>query len=296
MQLIEAYEQCKAVIDRHSSTFSTAFATLPLEDRQAVWAIYAFCRTVDDIVDEGDFPLDVRLTHLHRFKSQFIALLNGNPDHTNPLWFALDDVFHRYSMDENVFFDMIKGQEMDLVFSQPATIEDLEKYCYHVAGTVGLMLLPILHPNADPSIKNEVVSLGLAMQLTNILRDVAEDAAMERIYLPVAWMKKYHVTNDMIQTNSPYQAHCKPLFSSIAERANAYYAKGLSIAYQFPPHSRPSLLLSGLLYQAILTKIIDQDYAVLQGRTYIDDKTKLRILHHVQASNLQDHVAAGLEA
>ena len=144
----EAYKNCEKVIAHHSKSFYKAFALLPKSERNAVWAVYTFCRTVDDLVDEGNDPK----AELAQFTFEFQLFLEGKYDSKNFMWVALHDVFRRYDMDKQAFHHLIKGQEMDLTMKRYETVDQLLNYCYHVASTVGLMLLPILAPK-DPLVK-----------------------------------------------------------------------------------------------------------------------------------------------
>ncbi len=284
MDLNEAYSFCQSVINRHSSTFSAAFSTLPFDDRRAVWAVYAFCRCVDDIVDEGTQSIQERLKLLDDFAWNFQHFQGENLSSKSPLWLALADVFSRYGMIQQPFEDMIKGQRDDLLFKQPVTMDELESYCYDVAGTVGLMLLPILHPRYTPSMKKYVVSLGIAMQLTNILRDVSEDEKRDRIYIPTDCMEQYKVSREDIH-HGIYTEGWYSLAAKIAERAESLYQEAIEIAGFFPPESQRSLLAATHLYRAILQKIISSHYEVFFVRHYVDRATRHLILNQIQLKN-----------
>ncbi|MDX5476693.1 MAG: phytoene/squalene synthase family protein, partial [Bacillaceae bacterium] len=195
MSIIEAYQHCESIIKEHSKTFYKAFMLLPQEKKNAVWAVYAFCRKVDDIVDEGLNP-QVELAY---FKDQFDLFLTGFLPAENPMWLALRDVFQKYEMDEKAFWDMIKGQEMDLSKKTYYSEEEVLFYSYHVASTVGLMLLPILAPDNKEKLREGAIALGKAMQLTNILRDIGEDLERERIYIPINLLRSVGYSEELLK-------------------------------------------------------------------------------------------------
>ena len=162
---------CEDVIRRNSHSFYRAFSLLPACKRQSVYALYAFCRLADDCVDR-----DASAAKLEQVQDDLARFFAGTVVDA-PLWRALDAVCSSFDLDAQPFFDMLEGQRRDLSFRQPETMGDLEEYGYYVAGSVGLMLLPILHAASpvDDGLRDSAVALGVAMQLTNILRDVGED-------------------------------------------------------------------------------------------------------------------------
>ena len=162
---------CEDVIRRNSHSFHRAFSLLPACKRQSVYALYAFCRLADDCVDR-----DASAAKLEQVQDDLARFFAGTVVDA-PLWRALDAVCSSFDLDAQPFFDMLEGQRRDLSFRQPETMGDLEEYGYYVAGSVGLMLLPILHAASpvDDGLRDSAVALGVAMQLTNILRDVGED-------------------------------------------------------------------------------------------------------------------------
>lgn len=170
---------CEDVIRRNSHSFYRAFSLLPACKRQSVYALYAFCRLADDCVDR-----DASAAKLEQVQDDLARFFAGTVVDA-PLWRALDAVCSSFDLDAQPFFDMLEGQRRDLSFRQPETMGDLEEYGYYVAGSVGLMLLPILHAASpvDDGLRDSAVALGVAMQLTNILRDVGEDLELSLIHI-----------------------------------------------------------------------------------------------------------------
>lgn len=269
----EAYQYCEKVIAHHSKTFYKAFSILPKDERKAVWAVYAFCRTVDDIVDEGENPA----AELAGFKSEFEQFLSGMYDLSNPMWVALHDVFGRYEMDEKHFRELIKGQEMDITTNRYETMNQLLNYCYHVASTVGLMLLPILAPRKVAVLKDGAVSLGLAMQITNILRDIGEDLERNRIYLPEEVMEDHGLRTESLWSER-VDAPFVEVWEDLAKQAEGFYQEAFQTMNEYPMYSRIPVKSAAYLYREILTVIRSKQHQVFREKHFVEDKTKQQLL------------------
>lgn len=279
MKLVEAYKACEAVVKEHSSSFYRAFSILPEAKRNAVWAVYAFCRTVDDIVDEHPKAAESMLVF---FEQSFTRFLEGNCNN-HPHWIALADVFRRYPMDPAPFWDMIRGQRQDLVKYRYETVAELETYCYLVAGTVGLMLLPILTDHASSEMKDKAVKLGIAMQITNILRDVAEDYDRGRVYLPQDLMRRYRYQDSDIKLGTS-AAGWSPLFRHLSDWAERSYQEGLSAHVLYPRDSRASLSAAGYIYREILVEAQRRCGDVFAARIRVSGMKKMSILFSLLSS------------
>ncbi|WP_203333832.1 phytoene/squalene synthase family protein [Planococcus beigongshangi] len=273
MELKEAYRFCEEVIAANSKSFYKSFSLLPKEKRKAVWAIYAFCRTVDDIVDEGNDPI----RQLALFKQVFRDFLAGNYDARNPMWLALSDVFKNYDMDDEAFASMIAGQEMDLLIKRYQTFEEVLDYSYHVASSVGLMLLPVLAPGKTALLKDGAIALGYAMQITNILRDIDEDLGMGRIYLPSELMTKYNLSEQDLH-NKTVTPTFVAVWEEMAIKAEYYYRKAFETINEYPVSSRIPVKGAGLVYREILTTIRKKDHNVFGQKHFVPDQSKQQIL------------------
>lgn len=273
MNLKDAYTSCEKVIAVHSKSFYKAFSLLPREKRKAVWAVYAFCRTVDDIVDEGSNSRE----ELEQFETDFQNFLTGDYDTKNPTWVALADVFEKYDMDVEAFFGLITGQEMDLTINRYRTMEELLNYSYYVASTVGLMLLPILAPNKTAILKEGAISLGYAMQITNILRDIGEDLSMGRIYLPEEVMNKYELHEDELRAGT-VSPQFIAVWEELAELAEFHYKKAFETINEYPMSSRVPVKGAALVYREILATIRTKEYNVFSEKHYVPDESKQAIL------------------
>lgn len=275
MSLSADYEHCEYIIKRYSKSFYYAFSTLPKEKANAVYAIYAFCRMADNSVDENrtaGAQLDAlnNLTHeLNQFAQQ--AELD------RPIWRALRDVFNRYDMDIQPFFDQLKGQRMDIHFSSPSTFSELENYSVYVAGSVGKMLLPIISTNADEIMTTSAVNLGIAMQITNILRDIGEDYISKgRIYLPVSEMQafgysEYELSEGIINNNFIR------LWESLAQQSESLYADFIRSSEGFDEDSKFAVLTSARVYREILNSVRKNKYDCFRKKNYVSKLEMVKI-------------------
>lgn len=277
MNVKQAYQQCENVIAENSRTFYKAFSLLPKADRQAVWAVYAFCRRVDDLVDESIHPEE----NLRAFEREFDEFLDGRFDASDAMWLALEDVFKRYSMDPVPFKEQLKGQEMDLTIHRYATLDDLLIYCYHVASTVGLMLLPILAPGKVEELKQDAISLGLAMQLTNILRDVGEDLQRGRIYMPTERLEHFEVSEWCMRKGVMSEGF-QAAWEELAREAENHYEKANRTIHLYPKRSQIPLKSASHFYRHILTTIREKDYQVFTTKHFVPDERKDEILAVIQ--------------
>ncbi len=273
MELKQAYSYCERIIADNSKSFYKAFSLLPKDKRKAVWAVYAFCRRVDDIVDEGSQPE----TELRAFQREFDEFLSGSVRWNDPMWRALEDVFESYDMDATAFYGLIKGQEMDLTIHRYRTLDELIDYSYHVASTVGLMLLPILAPGRTAQLKEGAISLGYAMQITNILRDIGEDFSMGRIYLPEEIMRKYGLAEEALENGIVSESFIQ-VWEELAETAEFHYGRAFETIGDYPLSSRLPVKGAALVYREILVTIRSKEYTVFNQKHYVTEDSKQSIL------------------
>lgn len=265
---------CEAIIKKASKTFYAAFSQLPQEKAWCIYAIYAFCRRADDLIDEDQniAGLEKLQADLKRFEK------NDIPD--EPLWRALAVVFKHYPLSFAAFYDMLEGQRRDYSFQQPDTQVELLDYAYFVAGSVGIMLLPILSEDWQ-SIQPQGKKLGEAMQLTNILRDVGEDYQNGRIYLPKELMKKYHVTEKDLAAGVASENFIQ-LWEHEAQWAEAAYGESLTMLEKIDPDCREPLLLASYFYREILATARKNNYQVFLKKTKVPERRKLSLLLEVK--------------
>lgn len=271
-KILEAYDHCENIIKQHSKTFYRAFSLLPKNQKKAVWAVYAFCRRVDDIVDEGTSPSE----ELRQFEKEFESFLKGF-NHNDAMWVALDDVFKNFNMDIEAFRDMIRGQRMDLSDRVYVKMDDVLDYSYHVASTVGLMLLPVLAPGKEKQLREGGIYLGYAMQITNILRDIGEDLERGRLYIPQDLLVKYEYTITDLMEHRNNEAF-RSIWEEMASLAEDYYEKAFRTLNLYPVYSRTPVKGAALLYRAILGEVRNNHYNVFSKKHHVSKDLKERII------------------
>lgn len=258
------YKYCEKLIKKSSKTYYKAFVKLPIEKRKAVFAVYAYCRYADDIVD-----IEKDRNKLHSLLRE-LDDFNKGLDIDNTIFRVLRDVFNKYDMDIAPFYDMISGQKMDLDFNGIETIEDLDNYCYYVASSVGLMILPIIAEKNYLQLADEAIALGKAMQFTNILRDIGEDFDNGRIYLPLDLINKFNVNIEDIK-NKKVTDEFILLWEYLANIAQDYFNNFYKVVKRFDSDSIDAVLSSAVYYNAILDVVRENDYDCLSKRNIIID-------------------------
>lgn len=261
---------CEEIIRRHSKSFYYAFSKLPKEKSNAVFAIYAFCRIADDCVDENRKKAE-KLRALEQLKKE-LDLFQNREEPDVPLWRALRSVFDDYPMSIKPFYDQLNGQLMDVHFSAPKTMQDLEQYSYYVAGSVGRMLLPIIASNTPRDLSGPAVNLGIAMQMTNILRDVGEDFfEKQRIYLPEEELVRYQYSRSDLQ-NRIINTNFIQLWEKLALRAEELYEGFFENITYFDEDSQLPVSLSAQVYREILNSVRAHHYDCLSWRNYVAEE------------------------
>jgi len=263
-------EYCQDKAAKSGSSFYYSFLFLPTEQRRAITALYAFCREVDDIVDECTD------THIARIKLQWWRdtmrqTFAGQPQH--PVQKALTIPIDHFKLSLEHFLEIIDGMEMDLDTNRYATFEELSVYCYRVAGVVGLLASRIFGYQ-NPAVLNYAKNLGIAFQLTNILRDVAEDAARNRIYIPGQELAKFGVTESDI-INNKYSENMAQLLRFQSQRAKQYYDKAFEDLPEQDRYTQRSGLIMATIYLHTLNAIDKANYQVLNGRVSLTPIKKL---------------------
>jgi phytoene synthase len=272
------YARCAEITRRASSNFYYAFMLLPMERRRALHAVYAFCRFIDDIADDGVATPEVMLA---RWRQEVVNIFQGTP--TRAISRALADNIHRFNIPRRYLEEIIDGVEMDLTLKRYATFEDLSLYCRRVASAVGLICIEIFGYR-NPSTRIYAERLGLAFQLTNIIRDVREDGARGRIYLPLEDLRRFKVAEDEI-LRGVYSPRFRALMEFEAGRARSYYREA---ERSLAPEDRPSMLAAEgmrLIYAALLERIVSSDYQVLDRRHSLSTTHKLYLVGRAWAGS-----------
>jgi phytoene synthase len=245
-------QHSRAITRKSASNLALAFILLPRPKRDAMTALYAFCREVDDVADNETVPVEKRRAQLAEWRADVKrACEKRSPQF--PVNRELQPVIQQFNLRFELFDDLLKGCEMDLDIKRYENLEALEKYCYHVASVVGLLSIEIFGCK-NPACRDYAVCLGRALQFTNILRDVRTDAARGRIYLPQSELEKFSVTEDEI-LNSRYSDRYFALAGSIAERAKNFYRLAQKA---LPPEDRKAMVaaeLMGSVYWRLLQKL-----------------------------------------
>lgn len=282
----EAYEYCRQVTAKYSKTFYLGTLLMPKPKRRAIWAIYDWCRRTDELVDGPQAKFTTPET-LEQWEAQLEAVFAGQPTDNPDV--ALVDTIQRYPIDIQPFRDMIEGQRMDLYRSRYQTFDDLELYCYRVAGTVGLMTSPVLGyntanaatpwSNREDNIKptEEAIALGIANQLTNILRDVGEDAQRGRIYLPLEDLALFDYTEEDL-FNGVVDERWREIMRFEIQRARKFYQAAERGIRGLNPDARWPVWSALMLYQGILDVIERNDYDVFNKRAFVPKIEKLGYL------------------
>jgi phytoene synthase len=266
----DVWQVCEAIAREHGKTFAFASRFLPEERRRGVLATYAFCRTADDIVDAAPGEgLDVAADLLDRWEAQL-----DTPDH--PVTLAFLATRQRYAVPQQPARDLIAGVRSDLTPRRYTIWEDLRSYCFLVAGTVGLMVAPVLGCR-DSAALDAAAELGIAMQLTNILRDVGEDARAGRLYLPLDEIAGFGCDPEAIMAGRPGSKFPALMAFQVA-RARELYALASRGLPALPPRSRFTTLAAGRLYARILDEIERQEYDVFRMRAHVSAGRKARAL------------------
>ena len=272
-ELERAYRECQQTTRRAAKNFYYAFLTLPPADRQAIYVVYSFCRYCDDAVD-SETSADRQTAALHQLGAALTNSYAGQAE--TPVFLALADVARRYAIPEQYFREVLAGVESDLTTDRYRDFAELRQYCYRVAAVVGLICLQIFGYRDDRA-KEYAIDLGLAMQLTNICRDVKEDWEMGRVYLPQEELAHFGYTEAELAAGI-----CNAAFGELmrfqVRRAREYFARGRELLPYLTPRSRACPAALGGIYGKVLDRIEAADYDVLHRRVQVSTAAKLRVM------------------
>jgi len=265
-------DYCQEKTIKSGSSFYYSFLFLDPEQRRAITAVYAFCRQVDDIVDDCR-DVDIARVKLQWWRDSMLKTYQGEPQH--PIQRALMQPIENMKLPLELFLEIIQGMEMDLQQTRYQTFDELQQYCFRVASTVGLLAVRIFGYKND-SVLKYAEKLGIAFQLTNILRDIKEDAARGRIYIPQQELEKYNISERNILENYSSDAMSQ-LLSHQAERAQSYYDLAFSLLPESDRHSQQCGIIMAALYRRVLTKIETDTSVVINRRVSLSPIHKLWI-------------------
>ncbi|HWQ39093.1 MAG TPA: presqualene diphosphate synthase HpnD [Burkholderiales bacterium] len=265
-------EYCQQRAAGSGSSFYYSFLFLPPEQRRAITALYAFCREVDDVVDDCSDPGVARMK-LAWWRTEIAASFAGDPQH--PVARALARVVKQYHLPQDYFHDIIDGMEMDLERNRYASFEALDGYCYKVAGVVGLMAAEVFGYRSASTL-DYARTLGTAFQLTNIIRDVGEDARRDRIYLPTEDLDRFGVAATDVLSLRETDAF-RALIAFEIRRARAHYERALALLAPQDRRSQRAGLVMAAIYRTLLDEIEADGCRVLSTRVSLTPLRKLWI-------------------
>jgi len=284
-ELARAYAACRAIAKREAKNFYYAFVALPAERRNAICAIYAFMRQADDLADDESLPREERRRKLNAWLSAWHEAAAGAAA-ADPVYLAVRDATQRFAIPLQLLDELVAGVAMDLdraPTGEPdtyATFADLYRYCYLVASVVGLVCIRIFGSSGERAEKL-AEETGIAFQLTNILRDVSEDAARNRVYLPLEDLATHGVSLHSVlhrAASAPPTAAERALLASVARRAEEYYRSADELLPLIHRESRPALWVLVSIYHALLKRIERADYDVFTCRASVPTAQKIAIL------------------
>ena len=301
-ELAAAYQTCRAIAKREAKNFYYGFMALPPHKRDAMCAVYAFMRRADDISDDESISLEDRrsmmskwLTSWHGYQGRLQPpSLTLRSSRDEPIFLAVHDVQQRYGVSDDLLDQLVQGTTMDLDLATPKgvrrveiaertidqyeTMAALERYCYLVASVVGLTTICIFG-FTDPAANNCAEQLGLAFQLTNILRDVREDAERGRVYLPQDLLDKHLLTTaNVITTTGEPDEQMRALLADIADRAERLYSSADKLIPLLDPDSRAAMRVLVDIYHLLLKSIVASNFDVFRQRISVSTPRKLSVL------------------
>ena len=287
-QLEIAYDYCQRVARKQAKNFYYAFRTLPTPKRRAIYATYAFCRMCDDIADE-DMPIDEKRRQFSETRNLLTESLRrtgsevGN-DALPPEFAALSDATAAFGIPHHYYTQVIEGVESDLVKTRFENFEELKAYCYQVASVVGLICIEVFGYE-DEAAREYAIDMGIAMQLTNILRDIKEAAERDRIYIPLDEMARFGYSEDDLKQGI-IDERFRSLMALQVNRARDYYQRSQKLFPLIDAGARACPKVLHLAYRSILDRIDAQGYDVFSQRIGLSTFEKLMITGRLWAGTL----------
>jgi phytoene synthase len=283
MTVAEAYERCREIARTEARNFYYGFVFLPWPRRAGIYAAYAFSRRCDDSVD-GDEPLEHKLAELGRRREELERCYTGRPPEDDAVLVALADAIRRFGIPRRHLEHLLEGVEWDLTIDRYPDFPALEGYCERVAGAVGLVSLQVFGFE-DPAAPGHARDLGIALQLVNIMRDVAEDAGRGRIYLPENEMRAHSVSEREVLDGVATPAF-RALMREQGVRAERYFARGERLLPLLDRRARMCVAMLSGLYREILEAIVQRDYDVFRSRVALSTPRKLALMGHKTLASL----------
>lgn len=284
-RLKRAYAHCRAITRKHAKTFYMATRFLPNHKQRSIFAIYGLCRYLDDLVDEAeDLMFDQKIEReeiirkLDRFQVKLVDTFKGKPQ-SDPILIAFSDSLNRFNISIDLPLELMEGVKMDLHKNRYNNFQELYDYSYKVASVVGLMTSEVFG-YSNPDALKHAVDLGIAMQLTNILRDVGEDLQRDRIYLPADELKQFGITEENLFEHRIDDSFIEFIKFQI-RRAREYYDSADKGILMLNRDSRLPVALARENYSRILNKIEENNYNVFEHRAFLNSTEKLSMVPRV---------------
>ncbi len=283
--LDQAYIHCQRIAKSQAKNFYYAFRTLSSAKRRAIYAVYAFCRYCDDVTDD-DLPPEEKRRLLAETRDR---LNDTGIEHEDPVFLALEDTISNFNIPRRYFEDIIRGVETDLVVSRFNTFDDLRDYCCLVASAVGLICIEIFGYE-DPTASEYAVDFGIAMQLTNIIRDIREDAERGRIYIPLEDIRRFGYSERELMESRNNESF-RSLMDFQATRARTYFESGERLLPLLSRESRACAAVLHQLYSRILDRIESTGYDVFERRIGLSVSEKLLLAARLWAGSMTPNLA-----
>jgi phytoene synthase len=299
--IADAYAACRVIAQREAKNFYYSFRVLPEHKRNAMCAVYAFMRRADDISDEESMPIAERRVVMAQWVEDWRTARRTGVS-ADPVFLALNDTQRRFAIPDALLEELVQGTTMDLEPNAGpkdqvqtfATFEDLYRYCYLVASVVGLVCIKIFG-YTDLRAEKLAEETGVAFQLTNILRDVKEDAERNRIYLPLDLLQEHGVTVERVHALSqgaPIVANERAMLQALGARAEQYYTSADRLLPMIDAESRAALWVLVAIYHRLLWKIAAANYDVFSERASVPTATKLTILAQGAVKTLTNRMSS----
>jgi 15-cis-phytoene synthase len=274
-RVAEAYDRCREIARTEARNFYYGFVLLPAPRRAGIYAAYAFSRRCDDSVD-GDDPLEWKLAALVDRRAELDACYADGPGGDDPVLIALADAVRRFAIPRVHLEHLLEGIEWDLTVRRYPSFDALEAYCERVAGAVGLVSLHVFGFDDDAA-PGHARDLGVALQLVNIMRDVAEDAGRGRIYLPLDEMAAHGVTEEEV-LGGVASPRFRALMRDQGDRARQFFDRGERLLPMLDRRSRMCVAMLAGIYLEILERIEERDYDVFGARVALSMPRKLALM------------------
>ena len=274
MNIDEAYRHCRAIAHKHGANFSVGFRFLPKTKRRAVYAAYAFCRVADDIADEDTKPASQRVDELNAWQRELDACYAGSP--TQPITIALADALQHFDIPKSAFIALIDGCRQDMVKTRYETFDELLQYCELVAASISDISLSIFGYRTNDALEHGR-NLAIALQLTNVTRDIGDDLTRDRVYVPAVELREFGVEerelfaraeNDRIQRMIEFQI----------ERARGYFERAEPLLRELDFDARFPTLLMGGVYATVLAKLRKDPLIAIRRRLSLSPLQKVLVV------------------